>query len=105
MDSIGHELRKDEKAVDLTAMILGFRRSYINMHGDRTLHRFGYLTSREVELANKLIRSMSPRQSSAHWPEIDWRLVIGGILLGLLLGLSVLGIGEILRSAGAIGGG
>jgi len=55
LDSIGHPLRKEEKAVDLTAMLLGFshlyRRAAINktyfQHRIET-HRLGYLTEAEL---------------------------------------------------------
>jgi hypothetical protein len=62
LESIGHPLRKCEKAVDLTAMLLGFRRLYVlGSHKARRLQNgiqirdLGYLTQDEVKLANRLL--------------------------------------------------
>jgi hypothetical protein len=62
LDSIRHPLHREEKAVDLTAMLLGFRHLYLS--GAHKEHRTGksiktettgYLSSAEVHLANHLI--------------------------------------------------
>ena len=50
LDSIGHPLRRDEKAVDLTAMLLGFSRLYFVASEKVTGQKrttLGYLTSGE----------------------------------------------------------
>jgi hypothetical protein len=62
LESIEHPLRRCEKAVDLTAMLLGFRQLYAsgsykeersrNSTRSRTL---GYLSREEVELANRIL--------------------------------------------------
>lgn len=67
LDSIQHPLRREEKAVDLTAMLLGFSRLYdLNAHTEvitevtrkatRTEHRqLGYLTKGELSAASKIL--------------------------------------------------
>jgi hypothetical protein len=63
LDSINHSLRKEEKAVDLTAMLLGFGYLYrIGAHTRRlvgyNLYRdsdLGYLTVEEVNAAAKML--------------------------------------------------
>ena len=58
LDSINHPLRGCEKAVDLTAMLLGFRRLYVSgcdrNQGNRQLD-LGYLSLREVILAHNIL--------------------------------------------------
>lgn len=63
LDSIHHPLRREEKAVDLTAMLLGF--SYLYRRGAHTtervgLNRFanrtlGYLSERELNAACRIL--------------------------------------------------
>jgi hypothetical protein len=63
LDAIDHPLRKEEKAVDLTAMLLGF--SYLYRTGAYTVkhvsyNRFqrrslGYLSEREIDAASKML--------------------------------------------------
>jgi hypothetical protein len=62
LESIGHPLREEEKAVDLTAMLLGFGLLYktachkeLHYHGGMTEKRLGYLTPAEVDAANRII--------------------------------------------------
>jgi hypothetical protein len=64
LDSIWHPLHREEKAVDLTAMLLGFRLLYVSgAHKEyRTRNStkteiIGYLSSAEVRIANRLIES------------------------------------------------
>jgi hypothetical protein len=62
LDSIRHPLRREEKAVDLTAMLLGFRRMYVSGahretrlgNGVRT-QTFGYLSIEEVRHADHIL--------------------------------------------------
>ena len=68
LESIGHPLRGCEKAVDLTAMLLGFRQLYASgsykeeRSGDRTRsQKLGYLSPEEVQLANQLLAPGRPR--------------------------------------------
>jgi hypothetical protein len=61
---IGHPLQHDEKAVDLTAMILGFGDFIVNTEiifgrGDR--HWLGYLTNAECNYAYKYIGELERR--------------------------------------------
>jgi hypothetical protein len=75
LDSIRHPLRREEKAVDLTAMLLGFRLLYLS--GAHKEHRtsksiqtetIGYLSPAEVQLANHHIEQShadSKTESSA----------------------------------------
>ena len=60
LDGIGHALRECEEAVDLTAMLLGYRDVYVNgseyleirsSSEKRTLESLGYLTPEEVRYA------------------------------------------------------
>jgi hypothetical protein len=54
LDSIRHPLFREEKAVDLTAMLLGFRRLYLSgAHTEKG--QIGYLSEAEVNLANHLL--------------------------------------------------
>jgi peptidoglycan hydrolase-like protein with peptidoglycan-binding domain len=60
--SIRHPLWEEEKAVDLTTMLLGFRLLYKSacftehISGDTITHRtLGYLNQNEVELANEIL--------------------------------------------------
>lgn len=62
LDSIRHPLRREEKAVDLTAMLLGFgylyRRAAITktVYHDRTeVTRLGYLSETELDAACRLL--------------------------------------------------
>jgi hypothetical protein len=63
LDAIDHPLRQEEKAVDLTAMLLGF--SYLYRKGAHTVERvgnnqfrhasLGYLSEREIDAASKIL--------------------------------------------------
>lgn len=54
LDSIHHPLRKEEKAVDLTAMLLGFSRLYMNA-AHTSKGTLGYLTSSELSAAARIL--------------------------------------------------
>src|SRR5215510_8250337 len=56
--SIGHPLQHDEKAVDLTAMILGYREFVVaaEYKFQNMKHSIGYLTSEERNLSDHYIR-------------------------------------------------
>jgi hypothetical protein len=67
LNSIAHPLQYCEKAVDLTAMLLGFRHLYIS--GSQKEHhlwrsmeicQIGYLTPQEVRRANQVIARFQP---------------------------------------------
>jgi hypothetical protein len=67
LESIGHSLRKMEKVVDLTAMLLGFRilfksGCYRESHIGNFIHsqKLGYLSPEEVHLADKLLAQDEP---------------------------------------------
>jgi hypothetical protein len=62
LDSIRHPLRRCEKAVDLTAMLLGFRVLYrsgqykeVRSGNKISIRDQGYLTEHEVRLANEIL--------------------------------------------------
>jgi hypothetical protein len=64
LDSIQHPLRRDEKAVDLTAMLLGFSHLYHSasltvrestLKNTVTFTRLGYLSDRELRTACRLL--------------------------------------------------
>lgn len=54
LDSIYHPLRKEEKAVDLTAMLLGFSRLYM-VAAHTSKGTLGYLTSSELSAAVRIL--------------------------------------------------
>jgi hypothetical protein len=98
LDSIGHPLRRVEKAVDLTAMMLGFRLLYQSacykeqQVGDMTtVHKLGYLSRDEVEAANQALAqdqwgaeskvARSIRSFIAHWRVAFTLIAIGMIAL------------------------
>ncbi len=73
LDSIGHPLRRCEKAVDLTAMMLGFRRLFaagahkeIRFKDRVQVRQLGYLSASEVRQADLLIEQY--QASSTHAP-------------------------------------
>jgi hypothetical protein len=67
LDSIRHPLFREEEAVDLTAMLLGFRRLYCSAaHTDTG--RIGYLTQSEVHIANKHIETFHSDESKTSDP-------------------------------------
>lgn len=65
LNSIEHELRLEEKAVDLTAMLLGYRKLYLHntqikttqVHemGVETLAQYGYLSIQEIRYSISLM--------------------------------------------------
>ena len=68
LESIGHPLREEEKAVDLTAMLLGFRLLYktacykeLHCYGGVTRKWLGYLNPTEVKIANRIISGRGRR--------------------------------------------
>src|SRR3984893_6810730 len=68
LDSIAHPLRRVEKAVDLTAMLVGFRvlyqiACYKEFDSERivTTKGLGYLSPAEVNLANDIISERNAR--------------------------------------------
>lgn len=54
LESIHHPLRKEEKVVDLTAMLLGFSRLYMTAAHTET-SKLGYLTPSELEAAGRIL--------------------------------------------------
>jgi hypothetical protein len=62
LESIEHPLRRCEKAVELTAMLLGFRCVYESASKDQPMD--GYLEREEVRLANKLLGQNQWRSKS-----------------------------------------
>lgn len=63
LDSIRHPLKRVEKAVDLTAMLLGFRQLYVSgAHKTRSeggynkTQQIGYLSLTEIQIANDFIQ-------------------------------------------------
>lgn len=55
LESLGHELKQFEEAVDLTAMFFGFSESYTiaAIHSYGKARRYGYLSPYEIEYAAK----------------------------------------------------
>jgi len=94
LDSIAHPLRREEKAVDLTAMLLGFRRLYKSgCHKEENLgnatrcRRLGYLTFEEVRLADRVLAQDHWRSKIKATPPLH--AIIACALL-LVVGASVL---------------
>jgi hypothetical protein len=93
LDSIHHPLRQEEKAVDLTAMLLGFRILYTSAcYKERrsgntiTFRTLGYLSKREVEQANEILARDHRRSEIKEIPNLIARhkyplLAIGAIML------------------------
>jgi hypothetical protein len=103
LNSIKHPLRGCEKAVDLTAMMLGFRRLYVSgiykqRHSeDRVEHyKLGYLSTDEVNLADSILEQPPLRSTTQTKPSSRQRVALG-ILLCLLLGVGVVGSVEFSR--------
>lgn len=64
LDSIQHPLRREEKAVDLTAMLLGFGHLYesacysierVDLFNNATWARLGYLSPGELRIASRIL--------------------------------------------------
>jgi hypothetical protein len=67
LDAIRHPLHREEKAVDLTAMLLGFRHLYLSgaykeqrTKTQTTTQTIGYLSLEEIHLANQLMEASDP---------------------------------------------
>ncbi len=96
LDAIGHPLRREEKAVDLTAMLLGFRRLYRSAchkerrFGDFTLwRRLGYLTPDEVARANRLLARQERDARIKAFCRRHKRVLVAAAVLGLLAAFAV----------------
>jgi|GEM_PF-4381874 len=92
LESIGHPLRTDEKAVDLTAMLLGFSYSYrLAAHAVRAYPgnivettRIGYLTEDELNAACRILlpQNLRLRHLTIGFLRRGWGLLI---LLGMCI--------------------
>jgi hypothetical protein len=96
LDSIQHPLRKNEKAVDLTAMLLGFSRLYysasytlqsVDFLNNPTWRQLGYLTPFELRTASRILvpRHMRVLQN-IRWTVRSYKriLIFWAVLLGLV---------------------
>jgi hypothetical protein len=93
LESIGHPLRTEEKAVDLTAMLLGFSYSYrLAAHAVRAYpgnivetSRIGYLTEDELNAACRILltQNLRLRHLTISFLRQGWGLLI---LLGMCFG-------------------
>jgi hypothetical protein len=96
LDSINHPLRNEEKAVDLTAMLLGF--SYLYRKGAHTIEQvsyngfrrqsLGYLSEREVDAACRILvpQRMRAKHALSEFAKRNAaRLAVLGVLM-LLVG-------------------
>jgi hypothetical protein len=94
LESIRHPLRTEEKAVDLTAMLLGFSYSYrMAAHAVRVYpgnivktSRVGYLTERELNAACRILVPQNLRLShrTISFLRQGWGILI---LLGICIGV------------------
>jgi hypothetical protein len=86
LDSIHHPLRKEEKVVDLTAMLLGFSRLYMRAAHTSNL-KLGYLTPEELKTASHILvpaRWRIARTVSLFMQGFARPLVAIGILVSML---------------------
>jgi len=93
LESIRHPLRTDEKAVDLTAMLLGFSYSYrLAAHAVRAYpgnivetSRIGYLTENELNTACRVLlpQNLRLRHLAISFLRRGWGLLV---LLGMCFG-------------------
>lgn len=98
LESIGHPLRTEEKAVDLTAMLLGFSYSYrLAAHAVRTYpgnvvetSRIGYLTEDELNAACRILlpQNLRLRHLAISFLRQGWGWLI---LLGMCIGVWLYG--------------
>jgi hypothetical protein len=91
LDSIHHPLRKEEKAVDLTAMLLGFSRLYMNAaHTSKSA--LGYLTPPELKAASRILvptRSRIARAAFLFAQEFARPLIAIGILASIWTSVTI----------------
>jgi hypothetical protein len=96
LESIRHPLRRCEKAVDLTAMLLGFRRLYASgsyteeqSRNRKAAHQLGYLAPHEVQLADRALSEKQPHRIKAiAAPSWSW-LGTGAVVLFVIAAVSV----------------
>ena len=96
LESIEHPLRADEKAVDLTAMLLGFSYSYrLAAHAERAYlgnivetSRLGYQDELDAACRILLPQNLRLRHLAISFLRVGWGLVI---LLGMCIGAWLLG--------------
>jgi hypothetical protein len=89
-------LRGCEKAVDLTAMLLGFRRLYASgsyteeqSRNRKTTHQLGYLAPHEVQLTDRALSEKQPHRIKAiAMPPWSW-LGTGAVALFAIAAVSV----------------
>jgi hypothetical protein len=91
LDSIHHPLRKEEKAVDLTAMLLGFSRLYM-VAAHTSKGTLGYLTSSELGAAARILVPIRFRILRALSILVQ---IFPGPLIAIVILLSVWAIGKI----------
>jgi hypothetical protein len=95
LDSIEHPLRREEKAVDLTAMLLGFRLLYVSgcykeerLQNSKRIRTVGYLSPEEVRLADQILAQRQWGSKIKAAPSLRTLmvlfLVVGPALLGVL---------------------
>jgi hypothetical protein len=94
LDSIRHPLFREEKAVDLTAMLLGFRRLYLSGAHTET-SRVGYLSDAEVRLANSLIEP-AHSNSKVIPPRHTWLKAVLSLNMAVIAIICILATGMIL---------
>jgi hypothetical protein len=88
LESIHHPLRKEEKVVDLTAMLLGFSRLYMTAAHTKD-SKLGYLTPSELETAVHILvptRWRIARSLSIFAQSFPRPLIAIGILFSILVG-------------------
>jgi hypothetical protein len=105
LNSLRHPLRNCEKAVDLTAMVLGFSALYASGGYTETRigntirqSQLGYLTSDELRAARRLLTPIAPGpKAKTHRTALTARqrlaviILLGGSVAALALGSKVIG--------------
>jgi hypothetical protein len=103
LSSIKHPLRECEKAVDLTAMLLGFRRLYVSgcdrTLGNNELH-LGYLDVREVMSAHNILAKLQKENLASRISIFLTRDDIQKALLVLAVLAALVGIFPLLEVLG-----
>lgn len=101
LDSIKHPLRRCEKAVDLTAMLLGFSHLYVSgAHKEQhaydkiLIHTLGYLSAAEVSLADQILSGTKKKRSLGSSLRRQWD-TLRAIRIAAML-LIILGLGTVL---------
>jgi hypothetical protein len=91
LDSIHHPLRKEEKAVDLTAMLLGFSHLYLTA-AHTSNSQIGYLTATELKIATRMLvptRLRIARKASLLIQQFALQIILIGVVASIWISAKV----------------